>query len=95
LSDTKENVIFIGRKTAMNYVMACFTVIQSGQKELIIKARGRAISRAVDVAEILKNRFMQNQINIKNITIGTETIESKDRGTFSVSIIEITIGVSK
>ena len=79
----------------MNYVMACFTVIQSGQKELIIKARGRAISRAVDVAEILKNRFMQNQINIKNITIGTETIESKDRGTFSVSIIEITIGVSK
>ena len=95
MSDTKENVIFIGRKTAMNYVMACFTVIQSGQKELIIKARGRAISRAVDVAEILKNRFMQNQINIKNITIGTETIESKDRGTFSVSIIEITIGVSK
>ncbi|MHA1266788.1 MAG: DNA-binding protein Alba [Candidatus Helarchaeota archaeon] len=95
MSDRKENVIFIGRKTAMNYVMACFTVIQSGQKEIIIKARGRAISRAVDVAEILKNRFMQGSIKIKDIIIGTETIESKDRGTFSVSTIEIIIEVSK
>jgi len=93
LSDRKENVIFIGQKTAMNYVMACFTVVQAGMKEIIIKARGRAISRAVDVAEILKNRFMQNQVNIKDIIIGTETIESKDRGTFSVSTIEIIIQV--
>lgn len=95
MSDRKENVIFIGRKTAMNYVMACFTVIQSGQKEIIIKARGRAISRAVDVAEILKNRFMQGQLKTKDILIGTETIESKDRGTFSVSTIEIIIEVNK
>ena len=93
MSDRKENVIFIGQKTAMNYVMACFTVVQAGMKEIIIKARGRAISRAVDVAEILKNRFMQNQVNIKDIIIGTETIESKDRGTFSVSTIEIIIQV--
>ncbi len=77
----------------MNYVMACFTVIQSDQKEIIIKARGRAISRAVDVAEILKNRFMQGQVEIEKILIGTETIESKDRGTFSVSTVEITIKV--
>jgi len=77
----------------MNYVMACFTVVQSGSKEIIIKARGRAISRAVDVAEILKNRFMQNQVTIDKIIIGTETIESKDRGTFSVSTVEIIIQV--
>ena len=93
MSDRKENVIFIGQKTAMNYVMACFTVVQSGSKEIIIKARGRAISRAVDVAEILKNRFMQNQVTIDKIIIGTETIESKDRGTFSVSTVEIIIQV--
>ncbi|HUX99651.1 MAG TPA: DNA-binding protein Alba [Candidatus Deferrimicrobium sp.] len=91
--DRKENVIFIGRKTAMDYVMACFTVIQAGMKEIIIKARGRAISRAVDVAEILRNRFMQNQVDIKDIVIGTETIESKDRGNFSVSTMEIIIGL--
>lgn len=79
----------------MNYVMACFTVIQSGQKQILIKARGRAISRAVDVAEILKNRFMRDQVEIKDIIIGTETIESKDRGTFSVSTVEIIIDVKK
>ena len=95
MSERKENEIFIGQKTAMNYVMACFTVIQSGSKEIIIKARGRAISRAVDVAEILKNRFMQNQVEIKTIEIGTETIESKDRGTFSVSTMEIVIKMKK
>ncbi len=95
LSDRKDNVIFIGRKTAMDYVMACFTVIQSGLKEIIIKARGRAISRAIDVAEILKNKFMQNQLKIIKIDIGTETIESKDRGTFSVSTIELTLKVNK
>ena len=88
-------MIYIGQKTAMDYVMACFTVVQSGSEEIIIKARGRAISRAVDVSEILKNRFMQNQAQIKTIEIGTETIESKDRGPFSVSTIEIVITVKK
>ncbi|TFG04979.1 MAG: DNA-binding protein Alba [Promethearchaeota archaeon] len=79
----------------MNYVMACFTVIQSGMKEIIIKARGRAISRAVDVAEIIKRRFIESKLDIVDIAIGTETIESKDRGPFSVSTIEITLKVNQ
>ncbi|MHA1785072.1 MAG: DNA-binding protein Alba [Candidatus Helarchaeota archaeon] len=92
MSDRKENVIFIGRKDTMNYVMACITVIQQGgQDEIILKARGRAISRAVDVSEILRNRFLKDQIVVKDIVIGTETIESKDRGKFSVSTMEITL----
>jgi len=91
MSERKENVIFIGRKDTMNYVMACITVIQGGQNEIILKARGRAISRAVDVSEILRNRFLKDQIDVKNIEIGTETIESKDRGKFSVSTMEITL----
>ncbi|MHA1270398.1 MAG: DNA-binding protein Alba [Candidatus Helarchaeota archaeon] len=93
MAKSEENVIFIGRKPAMNYVMACFTVIQSGVKELVIKARGKSISKAVDVLEILKNRFMKDQITINNIITGTEQIESKDRGTFSVSTIEITASI--
>ncbi|MHA1231737.1 MAG: DNA-binding protein Alba [Candidatus Helarchaeota archaeon] len=93
MAKSEENVIFIGRKPAMNYVMACFTVIQSGVKELVIKARGKSISKAVDVLEILKNRFMKDQISIAKIETGTEQIESKDRGTFSVSTIEITAKV--
>ena len=88
---SEENVIYIGKKAAMNYVMACFNVIQSESKEIIIKARGRSISKAVDTTEILKNRFMKDQIKMISINTGTEQINSKDRGTFSVSSIEITI----
>jgi len=91
LSEEKDNVIFIGRKDTMNYVMACITLFQGDATEVILKARGRSISRAVDVSEILKNRFMKDQIAIDKIDISTETIESRDRGNFSVSAIEITI----
>ncbi|NVM04357.1 MAG: DNA-binding protein Alba [Candidatus Helarchaeota archaeon] len=75
----------------MNYVLACLTSVQSGAKEIIIKARGRAISKAVDVAEICRNRFMKDQLTLKKIEIGTQDIQSRDRGTFSVSTIEITL----
>jgi DNA-binding protein len=90
LSDKKaENIVFIGQKTAMNYVMACLTVIQAGFNEVILKARGKAISRAVDVAEILRNRFMKDKLDVKSIITGTEVLEREDRGKFSVSTIDI------
>lgn len=92
---TEENVIYIGKKSAMNYVMACFTVIQSGMDSIIIKARGRSISKAVDVLEILKNRFIKDKIKGTSIVTGTDTIESDDRGTFNVSTIEITVNLKK
>lgn len=95
MSRIKENIVYIGQKSAMNYVMACFAILQTGSNEIIIKARGRAISRAVDVAEILRSRFLENQVSVKNIITGTEVIESKDRGNFSVSTIEITLEVVK
>ncbi len=89
----KDNIVFIGQKTAMNYVMACLTVIQAGFKEVILKARGKAISRAVDVAEILRNRFMKDKIDIKSIITGTEVLERQDQGKFSVSTIDIILKV--
>ena len=92
---SEENVIYIGKKSAMNYVMACFTVIQSGMDTILIKARGRSISKAVDVLEILKNRFIKDKIKKVEITTGTDTIESEDRGTFNVSTLEIEIKLSK
>jgi len=55
---SEANSVLIGRKPIMNYVLACITLFHSGAKEVSIKARGRAISRAVDVAEILRKRFM-------------------------------------
>ena len=93
--DRKENAVFIGQKDTMSYVLACITAVQAGSKEVVLKARGRAISRAVDVAEICKNRFMKDQVTINKIEIGTEQIQSKDRGTFSVSSIEITLKIKQ
>lgn len=73
----------------MNYVMASMMVLNDG-KECTVKARGRAISHAVDVVEILRNRFMKN-LKVKNISIGTEKLESKDKRASNVSYIEIVV----
>jgi len=88
LSD--ENTIFIGRKSVMSYVLACVTQLNSGADEIVLKARGRSISRAVDVAEILRTRFM-NDLKVKDIKIGTETINTSEGDTANVSAIEITL----
>ena len=91
---SESNSVLIGRKPVMNYVLACITLFHSGAKEISIKARGRAISRAVDVAEILRKRFMPD-LKVKEITIGTEQIQPKDEGEGAVprnlSTIEITL----
>jgi len=90
----ESNSVLIGRKPVMNYVLACITMFHSGAKEISIKARGRAISRAVDVAEILRKRFMPD-LKVKEITIGTEQVQPKEEGEGGVprnlSTIEITL----
>jgi DNA-binding protein len=86
---TDENTIFIGNKPSMNYVIAVVTQFSnSGDNKVILKARGRAISRAVDTAEIVKNRFMKDII-IKDIQIGTENLTNEEGRTSNVSSIEI------
>ncbi|MFP4051218.1 MAG: DNA-binding protein Alba [Thermoplasmata archaeon] len=83
-----ENTIFVGSKETMSYVMALLTQFNSGNEEAMIKARGRAISKAVDVAEITKNRFME-EASIEEIITDTEELENEDGGTTNVSSIEI------
>jgi len=84
-----DNVIFVGKKGIMSYVLAVVTQFNSGEKDVVIKARGRAISRAVDVAEIVRQRFVTDT-KPKEITIGTEEIQG-DEGPVKVSAIEITL----
>lgn len=86
---TEDNIVYIGNKPVMNYVLAVVTQFNNGAKEVTIKARGKAISRAVDVAEVSRNRFM-TEIKVKGIIIGTEKIAS-ERGDSNVSIMEIVI----
>ncbi len=85
-----ENAIFIGSKPVMNYVLACITLFHNGKKEIVLKARGRSISRAVDVAEIVRNRFVSDA-KPSEIKIGTEPITAEQGSTINVSTIEITL----
>jgi DNA-binding protein len=83
------NTVLIGKKPVMNYVLAGLTLIQNGADAVTIKARGRAISKAVDVAQIITKRFATDVL-IKNIAIDTEQVKSLETGTPSnVSSIEI------
>ena len=87
---SEENVIFVGNKPPMSYVLAIVTQFNSGSNEVIVKARGRAISRAVDAAEITRNRFVTDA-KVKQIDIGTEAITNEEGRTSNVSSIEITL----
>ena len=88
-----DNVIFIGIKPFMNYVTS--VVVQfttKNRKEVIIKARGKFIKNAVDVAEVARKRFLEkDNIKVKNIKIGSEEFENKDKRIVNVSTIEITL----
>ncbi len=75
----ESNVIHIGRKPPMSYVLGIMTGFAgSNSEEIILKARGRAITTAVDAAEIARRRFMK-ELNIGKITIGTEEIPARRR----------------
>ncbi len=86
----EDNVVYIGNKSVMNYVLAVVTQFNNGANEVVIKARGRAISRAVDVAEIIRNRFLTN-LKVRDIKISTETLQSGEERA-NVSAIEISLG---
>jgi DNA-binding protein len=88
---SRSNTVFVGRKPVLNYVLACLTLLKSGESEVLIKARGRSISTAVDVVEVTKNRFV-NDLRVVDISIGTERLTSPDRDQPSnVSSIEIKV----
>jgi DNA-binding protein len=89
----KSGIVFIGSKPPMDYVLAVITRLSaSNAKEVILKARGQAITTAVDVAEITRNRFLKD-LKISRIAIGTEEMpprEGENRARM-VSTIEITL----
>jgi len=84
------NVVFIGKKPVMNYVIACLTFFNSGEKQVCVKARGRAISRAVDTIELLRRSFVKD-LRLKEIKLGTEEMTREEGRRSNVSIIEITV----
>ena len=90
-----NNVVYVGTKPPMNYVTAVMALLNSGEyKEVTLKARGNAISKAVDAAEITRNRFVTDA-EIKSIEIGTETMTNEEGRKSNVSSIEICLTVKK
>lgn len=87
--ENRENVVFIGSKPVTAYVMAVITQFNRDSDTIVLKARGRAISRAVDVAEVLRHRFMKDTVEITSIKSDTEQIETREGNMSNVSAIEI------
>ena len=89
----EDNSIFIGPKPFMNYVTGVVMQFTTkGNKEVIINARGKFISRAVDIAEVSTKRFLkEHNIAVKGIKIDSEEFENKEGRKVNVSIIEITL----
>jgi DNA-binding protein len=86
-----DNVIYIGNKPVMSYVLAVVTQFNTGlSDEVLIKARGRAISRAVDTAEVVRNKFMRG-LDVKDIKMGTEQLVGGEGDKMNVSSLEITL----
>ncbi len=89
MAPEEEGVVYVGKKPLMNYVSAVITQFLGGTKKVHVKARGRYIKRAVDVAEAIRNKFLPN-VKVENITIGTEEMEREGK-TVRVSTIDITL----
>ena len=83
-------VVHIGKKPTMNYVLAVVTHFNSGFREVVLKATGRSISRAADVAEIVRGRFIADA-EVRDVRIATEKIQSEDGRATNVSTIEIVL----
>ncbi|HDM91802.1 MAG TPA: DNA-binding protein Alba [Candidatus Korarchaeota archaeon] len=85
----EEGIVYVGKKPAINYVMATTLQINRGVKKIVLKARGRSISRAVDVAEITRLKYFPGKLKITDIRTGTEEIIDEDGGRRDISVIEI------
>ncbi|MCK9292862.1 MAG: DNA-binding protein Alba [archaeon] len=85
-----QNTIFIGKKNTMSYVLAVITQFNQNADMVTIKARGKTISKAVDVSEIVKNKFV-NSLKVEKIIISTEEIITENNTPMKVSAIEIVL----
>jgi DNA-binding protein Alba len=86
--DFQENLVRIGKKPIMNYVTACVTLFNSGNGEVMVRARGQAIEKAIDTVQMLRRSFLKNVL-VKTITLGSEDVTRYDGTRGNISTIEI------
>jgi DNA-binding protein len=83
-------VVFVGNKPVMSYVLACLTHLNSGSNKIVVKARGRAIPRAVDTVEVLRRTFAKG-VALEGINLSTEEVDREQGQKSRVSAIEISL----
>lgn len=88
-----DNIILVGKKPTMSYVMAVMTQFKAKQKSIQLRARGKAISKAVDVVEIVRNRFLKNLHY--QAKFETEQLENKEKKNVNVSVITVLLTQTK
>ncbi len=87
-----DSVVFVGGKPFMNYVTGVVMQFTTqNAKEVVIKSRGKFISRGVDIAEVATKRFLEDTVEISDIKIDSEEFENKEGKQVRVSTMEITI----
>src|SRR5579864_7836134 len=84
-----DAVVFIGLKPTMTYVFQVVTQLNSGAATVVVKARGNAIGKAVDVVEVVRRRFLEGQVAVGTIVIDTERLTNRDGREANVSSIAI------
>ncbi|MBY6293961.1 DNA-binding protein Alba [Nanohaloarchaea archaeon H01] len=88
MPEEDDNTVYVGSKPAMSYVLAVVTQFNEGHETVHVKARGKAISRAVDVAEMVRSKF-EDTAEVENISIDTDQIETDEGDELNVSSIQI------
>ena len=89
-SQIPPDTVFIGKKPLMAYATAVMMHFNGGAKHLTVKARGKSISHAVDVVEVVRRRFFQGKLSVKDVKIGSEVL-GEEGETRNVSTIEIVV----
>jgi len=89
MATIETGTILVGQKPVMNYVLAAVIQFNQGAQRVILKARGRSISKAVDAAEIVRSRFLPNQVDITSVKIGSEKVgePGKERVVSTIEIV--------
>ena len=89
-TEISEKVVYVGQKPVKNYVIACLTSFSAGSNKIVLKARGRAICKAVDTVELLRRTFLKDA-QLQGISICTEQVPREGDRKANVSAIEITL----
>jgi DNA-binding protein len=84
------SMVRVGRKPVLSYVVACVTLFNSGRREIMVRARGRSIPKAIDTVRMLRKSFVK-ELTIKSVDIGSEAVKRYDGRAGSISTIEITL----